>query len=569
MLSWFENIDVTVVNVYIAILRYLVPALVILLLFRCIKPLVSFRKEPEIWAWIRFSNGERLPVTHWENVIGRAKRSDIVINDPKVSKTHGVLTRYDDGSWSISSVHRGGDIQVNGKNIKMHALTAKDVITLGDVSMTLYPITEQQEAHLGTLRTKAATAMDGIFNLTCLTVLQVLICLAYLINGPGGYGQNVLIGFSGIVLCQWLLYGFYLVIRRASFEVETMAFFLCTMGMSAIATVAPASAIKQLVAMVLGIGVYLAVGWCLRDLDRAKLVREIAVFAGVGFLVITLLLGTTYNGARNWVIVGGLSMQLSELSKICFAFVAASSMNVIVTKRNLIVFIVYSAMICLCLAIMSDYGTALIFFVAFLVGAYMRSGSIGTAALACTSLAYTGVMSVQLIPHAMRRFSTWRHIWEDTSFQQQTQAMMRMAAGGFLGMGAGNRSRRFFLFAADSDMVVATLSEEWGMLMVLMLVVCIVTFAIFAVRSAQVSRSAFYTIGACTAASIFVAQALLNALGTVDVVPLTGVTFPFVSNGGSSMLCAWGLLAFVKAADTRQNASFAVRLPKKGGRPNE
>ena len=337
------------------------------------------------------------------------------------------------------------------------------------------------------------------------------------------------------------------------------------MGLSVIATVVPGSIVKQLIAMVLGIGIYLGVGWCLRDLDRAKLVREIAVFAGVGFLVITLLFGTTYNGATNWVIVGGLSMQLSELSKICFAFVAASTMNVIVTKRNLIIFIVYSALICLCLAIMSDFGTALIFFIAFLVGAYMRSGSMGTVALACTSLGYTCVMGVRLIPTAMRRFSTWRHIWEDTTFQQQTQAVMRMAAGGFLGLGAGNRSRRLPLFAADSDMVIATLSEEWGLLMVFLLVACIVTFAFFAVRSAQVSRSAFYTIGACTAASIFVMQALLNALGTVDVVPLTGVTFPFVSNGGSSMLCAWGLLAFIKAADTRQNASFAVRLPWRGG----
>ena len=67
------------------------------------------------------------------------------------------------------------------------------------------------------------------------------------------------------------------------------------------------------------------------------------------------------------------------------------------------------------------------------------------------------------------------------------------------------------------------------------------------------------------AASILVIQVILNALGTVDVLPLTGVTFPFLSNGGTSMIGAWGLLAFVKAADTRQNASFAVRLNNQGG----
>jgi cell division protein FtsW (lipid II flippase) len=98
----------------------------------------------------------------------------------------------------------------------------------------------------------------------------------------------------------------------------------------------------------------------------------------------------------------------------------------------------------------------------------------------------------------------------------------------------------------------------------IMTVTCIIAMALFAVRSASLGRSSFYVIGACTAAGILVTQTILNALGTVDIVPLTGVTFPFLSNGGSSMIGAWGLLAFIKAADTRQNASFAVKLAKKG-----
>jgi cell division protein FtsW (lipid II flippase) len=117
------------------------------------------------------------------------------------------------------------------------------------------------------------------------------------------------------------------------------------------------------------------------------------------------------------------------------------------------------------------------------------------------------------------------------------------------------------MFAADSDVVIATITEEWGLVMVLIAMACILALGLFAVRSAAVGRSSFYTIGSCTAAGILLVQVMLNALGTVDVLPLTGVTFPFLSNGGSSMICAWGLLAFVKAADTRQNASFAVRIP--------
>ena len=120
------------------------------------------------------------------------------------------------------------------------------------------------------------------------------------------------------------------------------------------------------------------------------------------------------------------------------------------------------------------------------------------------------------------------------------------------------------VFAADSDMVFATLSEEWGLIMALMMILCVIVIALFALRSSAVERSSFYIIGACTAAGILLVQTIFNALGTVDVLPLTGVTFPFVSNGGSSMIGAWGLLAFIKAADTRQNASFAVRQSREG-----
>ena len=101
------------------------------------------------------------------------------------------------------------------------------------------------------------------------------------------------------------------------------------------------------------------------------------------------------------------------------------------------------------------------------------------------------------------------------------------------------------------------------MIMFVLLVLSVLTLGLFAVRSAAVGRSSFYTIGACTASAILLTQVILNALGTLDVLPLTGVTFPFVSNGGSSMISAWALLAFIKAADTRQNASFAVRLLKR------
>ena len=91
-------------------------------------------------------------------------------------------------------------------------------------------------------------------------------------------------------------------------------------------------------------------------------------------------------------------------------------------------------------------------------------------------------------------------------------------------------------------------------------VLSIITLAIFAARACRVGRSSFYTIAACAASSLLVFQTCLNVFGAVDLLPLTGVTFPFVSNGGSAMVASWGLLAFLKATDTRENASFATSM---------
>ena len=111
--------DETYVQVYQAILRYLAPALMALLLFRCIKPLLTFRREPEIWAWLCLEDGRKLPITHWENVIGRHRRSDVVVDVPTISKSHAVLTRYDDGSWTIADAGSKNGVLVNGRRVQI------------------------------------------------------------------------------------------------------------------------------------------------------------------------------------------------------------------------------------------------------------------------------------------------------------------------------------------------------------------------------------------------------------------------------------------------------------------
>lgn len=541
-------------------LCYLFPVLALGILIRCAVSLLTFRPEPEVWAWLTTPDGAHIPVTHWESLIGRGAGCDVQLGYPTVSRTHAVLTRYDDGSWTISDAHSKSGVFVNGKQTALSALRFGDVITMGGVNFTLIPLTKEQERIQAGTRTRAGHAVHQMPTLLLLTLFQLLTAIQLILGGCEPALE--LTAFGGLIGLEWALYLALRAFRRTGFEAETLAFFLCTMGLAVVSSSAPESLIKELLAIVAGVCVFLVVCWSLRDLERAKTVRYLAAVAGIGLLAFNLLFGVEKFGARNWIQLGGVSFQPSEFVKVCFIYVGASTLSRLMAKRNIVLFIAYSAVICACLALMKDFGTAIIFFVAFLVIAFLRSGNFATIALAIAATGFAGVLVLRFLPYARNRFEAGGHVWDYalTTGYSQTRSMMCIASGGLFGLGPGKGWLKY-VAASDTDLVFAFVSEEWGLIMAVLMVACIVILACFVVRSAPAGRSCFYTIGACAAVTVMVTQTILNVFGMADFLPLTGVTFPFVSNGGSSMVCVWGLLAFIKAADTRQNASVAIRVP--------
>ena len=119
--------------------------------------------------------------------------------------------------------------------------------------------------------------------------------------------------------------------------------------------------------------------------------------------------------------------------------------------------------------------------------------------------------------------------------------------------------------ASESDLVFGTISEEMGLISALMLAVTIGGFMIYARAVIIKSRSVFYSMAACSAGGLLVFQAALHIFGILGILPLTGVTLPFVSYGGSSMMACWGLLAFIKSADERTYyKKGTAEKPKRG-----
>ena len=196
-------------QVLLAVMRYLAPILVLLVLLRCAWPLLTFRREPEIWAWLTMENGDRLPITHWESVIGRGRRCDVVMRFPHISRNHAVLIRYDDGSWTISDADSKTGITVNGEAVNVAELQDGDVIGIGGICMSFQPITAAQEKKLASLRTKASDGWNSIATLLLLTVFQMLTFFSFLLGGRDSAKLDYTLAFLGLIFLQWLLFVLY------------------------------------------------------------------------------------------------------------------------------------------------------------------------------------------------------------------------------------------------------------------------------------------------------------------------------------------------------------------------
>ena len=180
----------------------------------------------------------------------------------------------------------------------------------------------------------------------------------------------------------------------------------------------------------------------------------------------------------------------------------------------------------------------------------MRSGDVRTIFIICTIALMGGLLILLFKPYVANRFMAFGHVWEnfDTSGYQQTRTMIYSASGGLFGVGIGNGHLRD-IFAATEDLVFGVVCEEFGMIMAGAILLSYVALLVYSIRHAKYARSTFYAISACGASSLMLFQAALNVFGVNDLLPLTGVTLPFVSRGGSSIICCWMLLAFIKAVD--------------------
>ena len=535
-----------------------------LLMLRCLRSLLSEKTEKETWAYLR-AGEEKLPVQHWENLIGKARASDLRLFGEGISPAHAVLKRSDKGEWKIFDIFSKGGVWVNNRAVPGSGLAVYhgDTISLGGSCVSFLNISTSQRERNENRRTDAGTLVNPGFTLAELTLLQLLLLLQHAFTAGREQMGTIIVSFITLIVLEWCVFQGMRVLGRMGFEIEILAFFLTTLGLSTAASSSPADLYKQILLIVFSVLMFLGCGWWMRNLRRTVLLRIPVSILALALLALNIFTSDSINGARSWLQVGGYSFQPSELVEALYLYVGASTLDALYMKKNLYAFICYSAACVIALALIGDFGTALIFFVTFLVISFMRSGSFATILLAVTGAVLAATLAVTVRPYIARRFSTWGHVWEDPygAGYQQAHAISAAASGGLVGKGAGSGWLKNITYS-DTDMVFAYVCEEQGLIVAVCMITAVILMAFFAIRCARNGRSAFYAIAACAASALLLTQLALNVFGSLDLLPFTGVTFPFVSRGGSSLISCWMLMAYLKSVDNRRNASFAVNPVK-------
>ncbi len=544
----------------ITVSRY---ALLLIALFVVIRVVLAmfFKKatNPVRGRLINEITGEVITLRDNEISIGRNKTCDVVLGFDTISRLHAVMAFRNKGFMIFDTNSKSG-VTVNGERIKSKSpLYDGDRVGFGGLEYTLsvnkFKYIKDKSGRIAHPNYFLIFILISVFNL-----IELL-----LTSFPEGKFDFLVAGaFSGMILLLW---GYYflasVVMRITSFEVEAVAFLFASVGLGIVASIYPDGALKQFFAIIIGVLGFCVLLTVLRFIDVMKVFRYIVGIGAIGLLAVTLVIAEPTNGALSWVNIGGISLQPSELVKVAFIFVGAATLERLQSVRHLTLYIIFAAVCVLELFLMYDFGAALIFFFTFIVIAFMRSGDVRTIMLVCIVAALGAGLILIFKPYVAARFSGYLHIWEnmDTTGYQQTRTLIYSASGGLFGLGLGNGKLRN-IFAAAEDLVFGVVCEEFGMIMGFLIPLTYALITVATVINAQKAKSTFYAISGVAAVSMMLFQTMLNIFGVTDLLPLTGVTLPFVSKGGSSIICCFCLLAFIKSVDVRTFSNFKPDLAR-------
>ncbi|MDY4535545.1 FtsW/RodA/SpoVE family cell cycle protein [Tractidigestivibacter sp.] len=422
--------------------------------------------------------------------------------------------------------------------------------------------------------------------LLCLAAVPVILLYAlYVVNGSVALSLGTLAVPVGLFVAFAVA---HVAVRILAPDADPVilptVFLLSGVGIAFVTRLAPDLAANQVMWLFISVAAMVATLFFVRNLDRLADYKYTLGLVGVILLVLPMIIGTEKNGSKLWLAFGGLSFQPGELAKILIvlflAFYLASNREALsVTAHRVGPFRIPRFRMLLPLFIMwgisllivifeRDLGSALLFFMYFVVMLYVATGRWSYVFIAIGLLIVGFFLCYNLFSHVKVRVNIWLDPWSDpqNSGYQIVQSLYSIADGDLVGSGIGKGLPTLIPFV-ESDFLFSAIAEETGLLgasaiIILYMLFCVRGFATAA--RAKSDSSAFAAVGLTTVIGF---QAFLIIAGVTKLLPLTGVTLPFMSQGGSSLLSSFiivGLLLRAGDEGTGREAQLVASTPESG-----
>lgn len=337
--------------------------------------------------------------------------------------------------------------------------------------------------------------------------------------------------------------------------------FLCALGVLVLYSTEPDYAYHQ--AMYYGVGILAMIVcvWIVRLVRSWRIPVLLLIPLSLALLTLPLIIGRETNGAKNWFYVAGISVQPSEIVKLSLLIIVSYYMS-----RHRMLPWLFFAVSCLgVLMLQKDLGTALMYYGTTLMLFYASSGNLFLTGLGLAGGAGAAVMGYKMFAHVKKRVAIWLNPWSDyeNSGFQIVQSLMAIASGGLFGVGLGLGSPKT-IPVYYTDFIFAVICEQFGLIFGLCVLLMYVAIIWRGATTAMATRTSFHGLLAMGCTIMLGLQTFVIIGGVIKMIPLTGVTMPFVSYGGTSLvssLCLVGLLQGVASLnddDLKEDTRLAM-----------
>ena len=330
--------------------------------------------------------------------------------------------------------------------------------------------------------------------------------------------------------------------------------FLCALGILILYDTNRAYAWPQVIAYGIGLFCMIFCVYLIRAVRFWRLPALLMIPVSLLLLALPLLLGREINGARNWITVGSFSFQPSEVVKLPLVLVLAWFMS----RRKMLPWLLFSVACLSLLMLQKDLGTALVYYCVALLLYWISSGNWAITALGAVGGCATAVLGYRMFAHVRTRVAIWINPWAnyESAGYQIVQGLMALASGGLFGVGLGLGSPTA-IPVYQSDFIFAVICEQFGLVFGVCVLLIYVALIVRGAMIAMAARRSFHGLLAMSCVILLGIQTFIIIGGVLKLIPLTGVTMPFVSYGGTSLISSMCLIGMIQGVGSLNEEDLA------------